>query len=236
LPQLQSLPPEVVQWLERLGRFVRLLRLKHRLSLASLAAQTGLAEQWLALLEQGVLLPEELTDERLRQVGQVLRPQRGEADPATLFATLAQRLRHVRLPDAEPVVAEPRPSLLDRVVQWLSPLWHPPLAGEPVTAADTSEQAHVFMLDVGEIHLTCAWWPGDADTAAGLRLAWSANITQPGDLWVRFTRPENAAEVLAECLLGEELAGEQIWLAHDLGFDPTRVPWALHILLTEPLV
>lgn len=128
----------------------------------------------------------------------------------------------------------PEAPLHERLLHWLSPLWHPPLAGEPVTAAAISSQTQIFMLDAGDIQLTCAWWPGDDDTAAGLRVTWRAHLTQPGDLWVRFTSVDNASAVLAERLLGAERAGEQVWIAYDLGFDPTRVPWSLQLFLTAP--
>jgi hypothetical protein len=127
-----------------------------------------------------------------------------------------------------------RLSLHDRLVRWLSPLWHPPLAGVPVTAAASPTQAHLFYLDEGVIQVTCTWWAAAPGQPAALRLAWQADVALGGAFWARFTRPEDATAVLAEVPLGSTLAGEEVFAAQELGFDPTREPWALTFLLREP--
>lgn len=132
------------------------------------------------------------------------------------------------------VLATAGQSLRDYHVRWLSPLWHPPLAGELVTAADTSAQEQVFSLDDGEIRVTCEWRAAYQDQPAMLRITWQAHITLPGDFWVRFTRLDDPTAVLAEVRLGSALEGEEVFTAHALGFDPTQEPWALTLLLKEP--
>src|SRR5215470_5176112 len=69
LAQHRALPPDIVQGVARLGRLVHVLRTKQHWSLQTLATQTGLPWLWLALLEQGMLLPDELTPEDLHQLG-----------------------------------------------------------------------------------------------------------------------------------------------------------------------
>lgn len=229
LAQRRTLPPDAVQGIERLGRLVHVLRAKQHWSLEALAAQTGIPWLWLALLEQGLLLPTELTAETLYQLGQAFPPQHAGTNPAALFCTIAEHLRHLPVPGEEAPEA-----LRDRVIRWLSPLWPPPLAGELVTAANTTAQEQVFYLDDGRIKVTCEWRTAYQDQPALLRIAWQAHLTLPGDLWVRFTRLNDPTDLLAEIRLGLEPEGEAVFPTPVLGFDPTREPWALTLLLKEP--
>lgn len=127
-----------------------------------------------------------------------------------------------------------RDRVIDALVRYVSPLWHPALAGEPVTAADTAEEEQVFYLDAGSLRLTCRWWAASQGQPAALWLAWDADLTLPGDFWVRFTRRDDPTVVLAEKMLGGTFTGEAGWFADELGFDPTREPWSLTLVLTEP--
>src|SRR6266511_3654432 len=68
VPQRQTLPLTALQGLTRFGRLVQTLRTKQQWSLQALAAQTGLPWLWLALLEQGMLLPTDLTLEAVQQL------------------------------------------------------------------------------------------------------------------------------------------------------------------------
>jgi hypothetical protein len=75
----------------------------------------------------------------------------------------------------------------------------------------------------------------DADQPAVLRCAWQADLARPGTLWVRLTRHDDPTVLLAELLLGSALEGERVcvWSAQLLGFDPSRVPWALSLVVLE---
>jgi anti-sigma factor RsiW len=101
-----------------------------------------------------------------------------------------------------------RPTLHDRLVRWLSPLWTPLLAGELATAADTAAQTHTFYRNEGAIRVTCEWRAAVADQPAILRIAWQVSLSRPGDLWVRVTRRDDPAVRLAELALGSALEGE----------------------------
>jgi hypothetical protein len=125
-------------------------------------------------------------------------------------------------------------TLGERLGQWLSPVWRPLWAGEPVTAADIPVQEHVFPLDEGEIRVTCTWQPAHRQRPATLRLAWHTTVRRPGVLWARFVRPEATATLLSEMPLGQAVEGEEVWPASTLGFDPTGAPWALLLVLKEP--
>src|SRR4029453_2044550 len=103
----------------------------------------------------------------------------------------------------------------------------------PVTAAAPSTQTHLFYLDEGVIQVTCTWWAAAPGQPAARRLAWQADVALAGAFWARFTRPEDATVVLAEVPLGSTLAGEEVFAAQELGFDPPHDPWALP-LLREP--
>jgi RNA polymerase sigma factor (sigma-70 family) len=109
------------------------------------------------------------------------------------------------------------------------------MAGVPVTAAAPPTQTQTFYPDEGgDIQVTCTWWGAEPGQPAALRLAWRADITQAGEFWARFTRPEDATVVLAEVPLGSALAGEEVFAVQELGFDPTCEPWALTFLLRQP--
>jgi hypothetical protein len=68
-----------------------------------------------------------------------------------------------------------------------------------------------------------------------LLITWHADVSLVGEFWVRFTRLEDVTVVLAEVPLGSGLAGEKVFAMQDLGFDPTREPWALILMLWEPV-
>jgi hypothetical protein len=248
LAQHRALPPDAVQGVERLGRLVHILRAKQHWSLEALATRTGLPWFWLALLEQGMLLPAELTTETLHQLGRAFPLKHGGADPAALFSTLAATLRQLPFPQDVVVAASPpaaaRPhqekplaalqTLGGGLVRWLSPLWHPPLAGELSTAADTAAQVHTFYRDEDEIRVTCEWRAAVTDQPAILRIAWQASLSCQGELWVQLRRRDDPAMRLTELVLGSALEGERVWSAHTLGFDPSRIPWAMRLVVTEP--
>jgi hypothetical protein len=128
-------------------------------------------------------------------------------------------------------IAAERPPLRDRLVRWLSPPWQPMWAGELVTAADVAAQEHVFALDDGEIQVTCGWRAAYGHLPATLRVTWHAHLTLPGEFWVRFTHPTDPTCLPVELRLGNTVAGEEEFTAETLGFDPTREPWALAILV-----
>jgi hypothetical protein len=89
------------------------------------------------------------------------------------------------------------------------------------------------MIRKGMIRVTCRWWAAAPGYPAALYLAWHADVSLLGEFWVRFTRPEDATVILAEVPLGNALAGEKAFTMQDLGFDPTREPWALTLMLWE---
>jgi hypothetical protein len=133
-------------------------------------------------------------------------------------------------------IAAASSTLRDRLVRWVSEPWHPVLAGEIVAAAGPPGRApqRTFQLEDGNIRVTCEWRAAYQDQPAVLRVAWQARLGRPGDLWVRFTQLEDPTAILAEVQLGSALADAKVFTAHALGFDPTRVPWALTLLLKEP--
>jgi putative zinc finger protein len=123
--------------------------------------------------------------------------------------------------------------LPDRLVRCISSLWHPFLAGQMATAAAASPQEHRFYLDEGEITLTCDWSASSPNQPATLRVAWEATLSRPTDLWLRFTQPDDPTALYSEVRLGENWAGEAIFLEQTIRFDPARQPWALALVLKE---
>lgn len=132
-------------------------------------------------------------------------------------------------------IAAESQTLRDRVVRWLSPLWHPPLAGELGlnTATGTASETHMFYLAAGEIQVTCEWREAVADQPAILRVAWQASLTGPGDLWVQVMQRDDPSVPPTDLELSA-LEGQHVWSADALQFDPSRVPWALRIVVTGP--
>ena len=103
LPQRTTVPTAALEGVTRLGRLVQTLRAKQHWSLQALAAQTGLSWLWLALLEQGMLLPTELTPEVVQKLGQAFPARHAVAQPDVLFHTLVEDLLHLQVspPEAE---------------------------------------------------------------------------------------------------------------------------------------
>lgn len=101
MPQSRTLPAEAIAGVERIGRLVHVLRIRHGLTLRKLETRTGLAWLWLALLEQGVLLPSELTEEDLEKLGQAFPTRANAPNPGALFRGLAEQLQRLRLPTTD---------------------------------------------------------------------------------------------------------------------------------------
>jgi transcriptional regulator with XRE-family HTH domain len=243
VPQRTTVPTAALEGVARLGRLVQTLRAKQHWSLQALAAQSGLSWLWLALLEQGMLLPTELTPEVVQKLGQAFPARHAVAQPDVLFHTLVEDLLHLQVPAPEPEqplsqAEVTRPTLRDHVeglVRWVSERCVPQLAGVMPTAADIPPEDKTFYLDEGTIHVTFQWWPAAPGRPAGLLLQWRADLLA-GNLWAQFTRRDDEAVVLAEVPLGSALADEAVFSAQELGFDPTREPWGVtfQIRETEP--
>ncbi len=122
--------------------------------------------------------------------------------------------------------------ILSDLIIWASELWEPQWAGQLVTASDIPEQACSFMMDHGEIGLSCYWEPQYEDALAYLQLSWRANIAAPCELWAKFVNPETQ-EVLSEIGLGTYLEGKEIFTSDQLEFDPSMEKWAISIVLCE---
>jgi hypothetical protein len=70
--------------------------------------------------------------------------------------------------------------------------------------------------------------------ARGCQLAAWEEMAQGVLLRVIQKALEENTVVLAEVSLGSAVAGEDVFAAQELGFDPTRQSWALTFLLREP--
>lgn len=122
--------------------------------------------------------------------------------------------------------------LIERVTQWVSALWIPQYAGVIQVAAALLEDAHTFALEEGEITVTCRWGAGDQSTPAYIDLLWQADFAIAGDIWVQFRQP-NTGALFVEMRLGMDLSGAASFTHDVLGFDPSREPWGLAVMLKE---
>lgn len=151
-------------------------------------------------------------------------------EAVSLDARVAQGIQHTSEQAMEAIA-----SAVQRVVRWISMPWLVPLADKPATAADIPPQEHVFYLDDGEIRVICEWRAAYQNYPATVRLRWQADLTRPGDLWIRFTQRDNPMAEITKILLGRRTEGDETFTASQLdGFDPTQTPWALTLFLTEP--
>ncbi len=121
---------------------------------------------------------------------------------------------------------------LTHVITPLSPVWTPEWAGQPVTASDISEQDRAFRLDEGDVRISCYWRGQHKNNPAYVQVSWKANITTPGQLYVRFVKPDTQ-DILSELLLGTSLVGEEVFTSSELGFDPFSQKWAISIIFIE---
>ena len=121
----------------------------------------------------------------------------------------------------------------ESLIEWASPLWEPLLAGQPVTAADLTEQSRQFEMDYGEyINISCFWQGHDKESEPHVRLTWRANLISPSNLWVRFVDPETQI-THSEFPLGQQLEGEARFDQSGLGFDPAAQKWAVSIVVEK---
>ncbi len=135
------------------------------------------------------------------------------------------------LPSQPPSVAS---QLLDQFVQWASELWRDPWLGQMATASAATHLTEDFPIDAsGFIRVTCEWQAADATHAATLIVTWEADTSRAGEFWLQFTDPNDPSRLLSEQSLGDRLSGQCVLDADELGFDPTRVPWAVRILLVD---
>lgn len=122
--------------------------------------------------------------------------------------------------------------LISTIPDWVKDLWKPPLVGQVVTAADIPRQEHVFQTREGSIKLWCTWQSEYRKTPAHISVSWKARLSVRKALWVIFAHPETQVP-LAEFLLGTDLEGKKVFTRQDLGFDPSREPWAVAVVLRE---
>ena len=117
-----------------------------------------------------------------------------------------------------------------RLIEWISPIWTPQWAGQPVSASDIPEQSHSFELHNGEITISCLWRSAYNKAPAYIQLSWSANIIAGYELWAVFINPETR-NIFSEFYLGTHLSGGIIIPETSLTFDPTKERWATLIKL-----
>jgi hypothetical protein len=104
------------------------------------------------------------------------------------------------------------------------------LAGLTVTAAATLKQSKTFELGAGEyIKITCDWHPETKKSPSYIHIEWKANLTSPGKLWARFVNPVTGKKLNDSCL-GSKLEGRRDLESRELGFDPTKIVWAISII------
>jgi hypothetical protein len=132
--------------------------------------------------------------------------------------------------------SSPSPSPISKIkealIKWISPMWEPMWAGEPVTAADIPEQSESFESDEGRLDISCSWEGQYHNDPAYIRLKWKAYLSHESRMWVRFIDPKTQ-EILYEVCLGKDTEGQEDFTGDDLGFDPSNRKWAISFILLD---
>ena len=126
-------------------------------------------------------------------------------------------------------------SLRNKLIQfseWISPVWEPDFAGQPVTAADIPEQTKYFKMTDGEIKLSCMWRAQYGEKPAYIRVKWDANISSGYEIWIAFFNPETKS-FFSEVPLGTHLNGGTVIQSQTLKFDPSCERWAASVVLKK---
>jgi len=123
-------------------------------------------------------------------------------------------------------------SIAEEFIISVSQLWEPQLVGQLITASDVSKQKHRFLIDQGQITVTCNWQGANESEPAYLLLSWKANFSIVCEIWAKFENPDTN-EIFSEICLGTSMVGETYFTSKDLGFDPSKVRWAMAIILAE---
>lgn len=110
--------------------------------------------------------------------------------------------------------------------------WEPLLAGQRATAACIPTQEHLFRREDGDIKVSCFWRARYHDKPAFIKISWNANIKVRSEIRAHFINPDTH-ELRSEIRLGTQLAGEEWFTSHELGFDPSSEKWAIAIIVQE---
>jgi|GEM_PF-3013313 len=123
------------------------------------------------------------------------------------------------------------PDIVEGVIKWIADLWIPEGAGQLLSAADNSRQEKYFFN--GTVKIACISEEESGSTPAYIWLSWDALKTpENSELIIRLENPETK-ELLFKLCLGDIKEGEQAFVSRELGFDPTKTPWAINVGLRE---
>jgi hypothetical protein len=124
------------------------------------------------------------------------------------------------------IISKPKPAISD-IVQWISDLWIPRGAGQLLSAADNSKQEKSFF--DGTVKIACIFAERIGNTPAYIWLSWNALKTpENSELIIRFVNSDTK-DILFELCLGNIKEGEEAFSVGELGFDPAKTPWAIHV-------
>jgi len=124
------------------------------------------------------------------------------------------------------IIRKPKPAI-SGIVQWISDLWIPRGAGQLLSAADNSKQEKSFF--DGTVKIACIFAEKIGNTPAYIWLSWNALKTpENSELIIRFVNSDTK-DILFELCLGNIKEGEEAFSVGELGFDPAKTPWAIHV-------
>jgi len=116
--------------------------------------------------------------------------------------------------------------------EWNSHLWQPQFAGQHISACDIPEDNHHFLMNDGEIHISCLWRGAYRNAPAYIQVKWKANLSVSYEIWIAFINPETQS-VFSEIFLGTHLEGGKVIPDNVLKFDPTKTRWATFVQMKK---
>ena len=124
--------------------------------------------------------------------------------------------------------ASPISDILNRAAKLIfDSVWIPQGAGQLLSAADNSKQEKSFF--DGTVKIACIFAEKIGNTPAYIWLSWNALKTpENSELIIRFVNSDTK-DILFELCLGNIKEGEEAFSVGELGFDPAKTPWAIHV-------
>jgi hypothetical protein len=107
-------------------------------------------------------------------------------------------------------------------------LWIPEGAGDPIVAADISEQENTIETDEGKIRITCVWGGETDDDPAYIWVKWDADMKPDAEFVIQIINPETH-KIYYEIRPGKIRNDTVTIESEELKFDPTEMKWGIAV-------
>lgn len=100
-------------------------------------------------------------------------------------------------------------------------------------ASDVPPQSKTFPLGSGVVNISIHWVPAYRKAPALFTVHWEKDFVSADELWLRFVDHQKDV-VRKDINLGASLEGEKSFDSGELGFDPAKEEWTIHVALVPP--